>query len=57
LATWEWGILNTPDTRVDIASVAKSFTAILVLQLHHEGKLKLDDSLAMDLPRYLAEAS
>src|SRR5262245_33083955 len=43
LANLEWRIPNTIDTKFRIGSVTKSFTAILILQLVQQGKLKLED--------------
>lgn len=43
----------TPDTRVRIASISKTFTAIVVLQLVEEGKLGLDTPLEEYLPGLL----
>lgn len=45
-SNFEWKIPNTPDTKFRIGSITKSFTAILVLQLAEQGKLKLDDKIA-----------
>jgi CubicO group peptidase (beta-lactamase class C family) len=56
LANREWSVPNTVTTRFNIASLAKSFTAILIMQLQQEGKLQLDDNLATYLPQYTAEA-
>jgi CubicO group peptidase (beta-lactamase class C family) len=41
-----------PGTVFELASLTKQFTAALVLQLHEEGLLGLDDSLASLLPQY-----
>jgi len=41
LAVREWNIANTATTRFRIGSVAKVFTAIVVLQLHEEGQIDL----------------
>ena len=41
-----------PDMLFDVASVGKTFTAALVLQLAEEGKLSLDDSLHKWLPDF-----
>jgi CubicO group peptidase (beta-lactamase class C family) len=41
-----------PATVFELASLTKQFTAALVLQLHEEGRLGLDDSLASRLPQY-----
>src|SRR5260221_4821455 len=36
----------TPRTRYRIGSITKTFTALAVLQLHEEGKLRLDDRVS-----------
>jgi D-alanyl-D-alanine carboxypeptidase len=46
MANSEWDIPNTPDTKFRIGSITKQFTAISVLQLAEQGKLKLDDPVA-----------
>ncbi|MFP2898435.1 serine hydrolase [Corallococcus sp. 4LFB] len=51
-ANLEWNVPNTPDTKFRLASLTKQFTAMVVLQLVAEGKLKLDDTLASALPDY-----
>jgi CubicO group peptidase (beta-lactamase class C family) len=48
-ANIEWDARNTPETRFRIASVTKPFTATLIMQLEHEGKLQLNDSVCMFL--------
>lgn len=40
------------DTRFNIASVSKQFTAVAVLQLAAEGRLSLDDSVARWFPEF-----
>lgn len=52
LADYEWNIKNTPDTKFQLASVTKQFTAAAVLQLVEKGKLSLDDKLSKFLPDY-----
>ena len=52
LANFEWNVPNTPDTKFRLASVTKQFTAMVILQLVAEGKLKLDDTLVSVLPDY-----
>ena len=52
MANMEWGIPNTPDTRFRLGSVTKQFTAMLVLQLVEQGKIKLDGELSDYLPDY-----
>jgi len=46
LADREWNVPNTIDTKFEIGSITKQFTASCVLQLADEGKLSLDDKLA-----------
>ncbi len=41
------------DTRVRLESVGKTWTAVLILQLAAEGKLRLDDTVAHQLPGLL----
>lgn len=50
LANVEQGPANTSRTRFRLASVSKSFTALLVLQLVEQGRLRLDDPLEKYLP-------
>ncbi|WP_375746644.1 serine hydrolase [Corallococcus interemptor] len=51
-ANFEWNVPNTPDTKFRLASVSKQFTAMVILQLVAEGKLKLEDTVASALPDY-----
>src|SRR5688500_1856382 len=51
-ANFEWQIPNTPDTRFRLGSITKQFTAMVVLQLVAEGKIKLDDRISTHLPDY-----
>ncbi|NOK21482.1 serine hydrolase [Corallococcus carmarthensis] len=51
-ANFEWNVPNTPDTKFRLASVTKQFTAMVILQLVAEGKLKLEDTLVSALPDY-----
>lgn len=44
------GTANTADTRFEIASASKQFTAAAVLKLASQGKLSLDDRIARHLP-------
>ena len=46
------GIDNTPTTKFRIGSLTKQFTALLILQLQQEGKLKLEDKISKHLPWY-----
>ncbi|SEL75133.1 CubicO group peptidase, beta-lactamase class C family [Chitinophaga rupis] len=51
-ANFEWEIRNTPDTRFRLGSITKQFTAMLILQLAEQGKLKLDGHISDYLPYY-----
>lgn len=44
-------VKTTKRTRSNIASTAKQFTALMILQLSLEGKLKLDDDIRKYLPK------
>lgn len=52
LANVEWDIANTPDTRFRLASITKQFTAMVIMQLVQEGKLKLDGTISDYLDYY-----
>src|SRR3989442_5371253 len=41
MANLEWDITNTPQSKFEIASVSKTFTATLVLMLQERGKLSV----------------
>jgi CubicO group peptidase (beta-lactamase class C family) len=51
-ANLEWKIPNDLQTKFEIGSMTKQFTALLVLQFVHEGKIKLDGHLSDYLPYY-----
>ena len=51
-ANIEDSIPNTPDSKFMIASFTKPFTAMLILQLVEDGKLKLDGKLSDYLPEF-----
>lgn len=51
-ANFAWNIDNTSTTKFRIGSITKQFTALLILQLKQEGKLKLDDKIITHLPWY-----
>ncbi len=53
-ASFSWDINNTPSTKFRIGSLTKQFTALLILQLKQEGKLKLEDKIRDHLPWYYA---
>ena len=46
LADYEWNIKNTVDTKFQLASVTKQFTATAILRLVEKGKLSLNDKLS-----------
>jgi D-alanyl-D-alanine carboxypeptidase len=48
----EHDIQSTPETAYAIGSITKSFTALAILQLVHDGKIALDSPLATYLPGY-----
>ncbi|MDN3672432.1 serine hydrolase [Flavobacterium branchiarum] len=52
LADYEWDIKNTVDTKFQLASVTKQFTATAILLLVENGKLSLDDKLSKFFPDY-----
>ena len=45
-------VANQPSTNFNIASVGKTFTAVMTMQLVQEGKLQLTDNLSKLLPEY-----
>ena len=51
-ANFEWDIKHSNKSKFRIGSITKQFTAMLILQLAQDGKLKLDDHLATYLPDY-----
>jgi CubicO group peptidase (beta-lactamase class C family) len=52
LADMEWNIPNQPDTKHRLGSITKQFTALLIMQLVEQGKLKLDVPISTYLPDY-----
>lgn len=46
------GVATTPDSPFQVQSVAKLWTATLVLQLVDEGRISLDDPVRRHLPRF-----
>jgi len=50
LASLEYLVPNTPDTRFNIASVSKQFTCMGIVLLHIQGKLSFDDDVRKYLP-------
>ncbi|OWP64048.1 hypothetical protein CDA63_06175 [Hymenobacter amundsenii] len=49
-ANWQFAVPVTDSTRFPIASMTKTLTALLVLQLQEQGRLKLTDKAAAYLP-------
>jgi CubicO group peptidase (beta-lactamase class C family) len=54
-ANLEWGILNTLDTKFEIASMTKPMTALIIMQLVEEGKIRLDGKVSDYVPYYPRE--
>ncbi|KRA20034.1 serine hydrolase domain-containing protein [Lysobacter sp. Root604] len=57
LANLPFRVPNTPRTRYKIASITKTFTAVLILQLRDQGRLDLERSIAAYLPDYAGEGA
>ena len=51
-ANQDWGITNRTDTRFRIASITKTFTKVLLLQLAEDGLLSFEGTIADYLPNY-----
>lgn len=49
-ANMEWNIPNTPDTKFEIGSVTKQFTAMLIMQLVADNKIITSDTIGKYLP-------
>ncbi len=52
LADFEWNVPNDVRTKFEIGSMTKQFTALLVLQLVNERRLRLDGRISDYLPYY-----
>lgn len=52
LANMEYSIPNTTDTKFRLASLTKQFTAMLIMQLVEQGKLRLDGKITDYLADY-----
>src|SRR3984893_5053476 len=50
MAFEEWQIPDSPETRFEIASVSKQFTAAAILQLADRGKLNVEDPVSKYYP-------
>ncbi len=55
LSNREWNIPNQIDSRFDIASISKQFTAMLVMQFYEEGKIHLDSTISTYYPEYRSD--
>jgi CubicO group peptidase (beta-lactamase class C family) len=54
MANMEWNIPNAPDTKFRLGSITKQFTAMLIMQLVEQKKLKLDGKVTdylLDYPK------
>lgn len=54
-ANMEWNIPNQSDTKFRLGSISKQFTALLIVKLSEDGKLKLDVPITTYLPDYPKE--
>jgi CubicO group peptidase (beta-lactamase class C family) len=52
MANYEWDVPNTPQTKFQIASISKSFTAAAIMILEEQGFLIVDDPLSKFIPDY-----
>jgi CubicO group peptidase (beta-lactamase class C family) len=52
MASYEFGVPNTPDTRFRIASITKRFTQVVIARLVEEKELSLSDRLAKFCPSF-----
>ncbi|HWE86848.1 MAG TPA: serine hydrolase [Terracidiphilus sp.] len=50
MASLEWNIPDTPDTKFRLGSLTKQFTAALVLLMQQDGKLNINDPVSKYLP-------
>ncbi|HYC87380.1 MAG TPA: serine hydrolase [Chryseosolibacter sp.] len=55
IADREWSINNTVDTKFEIASITKTFTALMIMQLYEAGKIDLDEKMIRYLNDYPSE--
>jgi D-alanyl-D-alanine carboxypeptidase len=49
------GVLMNPDTPYSLASITKMYTAAVILRLHDQGLLDLDEAISKYLPASLIE--
>lgn len=55
LANFEWEIPNQTDTKFRIGSISKQFTALLIIKLAEDGKLKIDVPISTYLQEFPKE--
>lgn len=51
-ANYELGVPNTPETRFRLGSITKQFTAMAILRLEVQGRLKVTDPVSAFFPDY-----
>ncbi|MFO7865747.1 MAG: serine hydrolase [Candidatus Aminicenantes bacterium] len=51
-ANHELSVVNTPDMIFRLGSITKTFTAMLIMQLHEEGDLSVHDPISKYIPDY-----
>ena len=56
-ASKRFKVLNKPDTKLNLASIGKSFTAVAILQLIEAGKIQIDDPIGKYLDSFPKEIS
>jgi CubicO group peptidase (beta-lactamase class C family) len=56
-ASYEWNIDHGPDSRIEIASITKTFTALMIMQLIEQGKINLNGTIADYLTDYTGEGA
>jgi len=52
MANFEFGVLNTPQTKFHLGSVTKQFTSMSVMQLVEKGLIDVNDTLSKYIPDY-----
>jgi D-alanyl-D-alanine carboxypeptidase len=57
MADMSLDVANRPEMVFQLGSITKQFTAVAIMMLEQEGKLKLSDDVTMYLPNYIAPAS
>lgn len=57
LANRSFKVANTNQTKYRIASITKLFTSVLILQLHEQGKIDLNQPIGRYLPDYAGEGA